>query len=71
MTDYDKVVKGIEHHLDSKPTCQGCVYLDVWPCLDAILKDALALIREQQKQLKAYERRMPLPEPPKEENDAT
>lgn len=46
MADYDKVVKGIEYHLDGRPTCQGCVYLDVWPCLDAILKDALALIRE-------------------------
>ena len=48
MTDYDKVVKGIEYHLNGRPTCQGCVYLDVWPCLDAILKDVLALLKEQE-----------------------
>ena len=56
MTNYDKVVKGIERHFDGKATCQGCLYLDTWPCLDAILKDALTLIKAQRKELRYLQR---------------
>ncbi len=53
IIDYNKVVRGLERHLDGTNDCAGCPYLDERPCTQTLLKDALALIREQQEQLKS------------------
>lgn len=52
MTDFEKVVKGMEECLDWHKTCQegNCPYKslpDEYCCTDELMKDALALICEQ------------------------
>ena len=49
MSDYNKVVKGLERHLDGDSECTGCPYLDEEPaCRESLFRDALAVIKEQQ-----------------------
>lgn len=55
MTDYDKVVKGLEAHIGEHKTCLFCPYTNIEgaTCMTQMHKEALSLIREQQELLKA------------------
>ncbi|MCR4622087.1 MAG: hypothetical protein K5663_08405 [Clostridiales bacterium] len=50
MTDFEKVVKGLEAHIGEHKTCLFCPYTSIEgaTCMTQLLKDALTLIREQQ-----------------------
>ena len=56
MTDREKVVNGIEHckreseHIYDNP-CVGCPYSGEYKCTNNLLEDALALLKEQQKEI--------------------
>ena len=56
MTNYDKVVKGLERHLDGENECAGCPYLDDKPCKEHVMEDALALIKAQREELRQLQR---------------
>ena len=48
--DRDKVIKGLECcHVNV--SCEGCPYDGVEYCLDTVMHDALALLKEQEKGL--------------------
>ena len=73
MTDFEKVVKGLSACINSYKTCQGgsCPYKslpDEYSCSDELMKDALALISEQQEKIQRLCDALK-PEPPKEEKD--
>lgn len=56
MTDGEKVINGLEHCLEGVVGCQTrCPYKRDFACRSELARDALALIREQQKQLKAQQ----------------
>ena len=70
MTDYDKVVKALQAHIGEHKTCLYCPYISIEgaTCMNQMHKDALALIQEQQEQLKAHEwRKFEFREPNAEE----
>lgn len=52
MTDFEKVVKGLEC-CGANSSCLGCPYINYLNngCMDKLNADAVALIREQQKEL--------------------
>ena len=48
MTDYEKVMHGLLHHIAPTP-CDGCPYDDEDPhCSQRLVEDALALLKEQE-----------------------
>lgn len=60
MTELEKVKKGMEcctNDVDDPYTCQECPYLGHKPtrdgCIQPMLIDALALLKEQEKEIKA------------------
>ena len=57
MADLEKVLNGLEHCTSAKYPypCNGCVYRynidynDPWSCRIAVMRDALGLLKEQEK----------------------
>lgn len=48
MTDFEKVMQGLLHHITPIP-CDGCPYDDADPhCSQRLAEDALALLKEQE-----------------------
>ena len=71
MTDYDKLVKGIQccTRVNREPNCGDCPYTNIGvDCTGEIMRDALALIKAQQEKLKVHEwRKFEFREPNAEE----
>ena len=67
MTDFEKVVKGLECCY-LKASCTECPYDEYGRCVTSVAADAIALLKEQQEEIQRLCDALK-PEPPKEEND--
>ena len=52
LIDREKVVKGLECLISNEVPCEGCPYYGSGYCLMNIAKDAMDLLKEQDKEIK-------------------
>jgi len=51
MTDRERVIKGLECHLDTEADCADCIYVNSgFRCYAVLLEDALKVLKEQPEQ---------------------
>ena len=54
MQDREKVIRGLECLITNDVDCDGCPYINDGYCINAIAKDALKLLKEQEQEKNVY-----------------
>ena len=60
MTDKEKTLKGLECLITNEVPCEGCPYLGSGYCLMNIAKDAMELLKEQERRINKLEEKLRL-----------